>query len=122
MFSRNSFVPEIPVQLEDFVEAADEQPLEIKFRRDAEIKLEPERFVMRAERFRRRAARHRLQHRRLHFEKAAIFHEPARFAHDGNALFKDASRLLVRQKIEIALAITRFHILQAMPFFRKRPE
>ena len=71
VFPRNAFVPEIPVQLENLVESADEQPLEIKLRRDAQVKIEAERLVMGAERFRRRAAGHGLQHRRFHFQKPA---------------------------------------------------
>ena len=56
---------------EDFVEAADEQALQIKLRRDAQVKIEPERLVMGPERLGRRAAGDGLQHRRFHFEKAA---------------------------------------------------
>jgi len=70
----------------------------------------------------RRTARDRLQHRRFDFEKAVIFHKPARFAHDRNALFKHIPRLLVSQQVKVALAIARFHILQAMPFLRKWPQ
>ena len=77
VLSRDAFVAEVAVQLEDLVETADEQTLQIKFRRDAQIKIEPERLVMGAERFRRRAARDGLQHRRLHFQKSALLHEIA---------------------------------------------
>ena len=122
VLSRNSFVPEIPVQLEDFVEAADQQALEIKLRRDAEIKLQPERFVMGPKRLGRGAARHGLQHRRLHFEKAPRFHEIADLAHNRDPLFEDGARMLVREQIEIALAVTRLDILKSVPFLGQRPQ
>ncbi len=118
VLSRDSFVPEIPVQLEDFVEAADQQALEIKLRRDPKIKLQPERFVMGPKRLRRGAARHGLQHRRLHFEKAPRFHEMADLAHDRDPFFEDGARMLVREKIEIALAISRLDVLKSVPFLR----
>ena len=61
----------VPVHFEDLVEPADEQPLQIKLRRDAQVKIDPERLVMGPERFRRRAAGDGLQHRRFHFKEAA---------------------------------------------------
>ncbi len=120
--ARNAFVPEVSVQLENLVEAAHEQPLQIKLRRDAERKIEAERIVMGAERLGRRAARHRLQHRRFHFQKSAVFQKPAHLAHDQDPLLEDGARMLVREQIEIALPIARLHILQPVPFFRQRPQ
>ena len=122
VFSRDAFVAEVAIQFEDLVEAADEQTLEIKFRRDAQIKIEPERLVMRAERLGRRAARDRLQHRRFHFEKTALLHETPDLAHDRDSFLENVARLLVRQQIEITLPVTRFDVLQAVPFFRQRPQ
>jgi hypothetical protein len=54
---RNSFVPKISIQLENFCESADEQSFQIKLRRDAKKKIETERFVSGAERLGRRPAR-----------------------------------------------------------------
>ena len=122
VLSRDSFVPEIPVQLEHFVEAADQQAFEIKLRRDAEIKLQPERFVMGSKRLGRGPARHGLQHRRLHFEKAPRFEEIASLAHDRDPLFKDGARLLVREKIEVALPVTGLDILKSVPFLGERAQ
>jgi hypothetical protein len=56
----NAFVPEIAIQLEDLVESAHQQPLQVKLRRDPQIQLEPERLVLSPKRFRGRAAGDRL--------------------------------------------------------------
>ena len=68
---------------------------------------------------RRRATCDRLQHRRFDFEKASRLHETADFANDRDPFFEDAARLLVRQQIEIALAITRLYVLQVRAIFRE---
>src|SRR5690242_4128312 len=75
--TRNAFVPEVPIHLEDFREAADEQTFQEQLRRNAQIKINPERVVMRAEWLRRRAAGDGLQHRCLYFEEAAILEKIA---------------------------------------------
>ena len=51
VLARNAFVAEVAVHFEDLVEPADEQTFQIKLRRNAQIKIEPERLVMGAERF-----------------------------------------------------------------------
>ena len=66
-----ALVAEVPVDLEDPVQAADDAPLEEQLRRDAQVQVEVERVHVRAERPRGRAAVHRLQHRRLDLEEAA---------------------------------------------------
>ena len=43
-------------------------------------------------------------------------------AHDRDAFLENVSRLLVSQQIEITLPIARFDVLQAVPFFRQRPQ
>src|ERR1043166_7780059 len=108
VFSCNSFVAKVAIDFENLVEAADEEPFQIQLRRDPQIKIESERLVMRAEWLRRRAAGDRLQHRRFNFQKTAIFEEAARLAHDGDALGKNFAGPLVRDQIEIALAVTRY--------------
>src|SRR2546423_7870688 len=101
VLSRNAFVAEIAIQLEHFRESADKETLEIKLGRDAQIKIDAERFVASAERLGRRAARNRLQNRRLHFRETALFQESTRFAQHHDSLLKDFAGLLVRDKIDI---------------------
>ena len=71
VLAREAFVAEVAADLEHLVDAADEQALEIKLERDAQIKIAAERVVMRDERLRRRAAGNGLHHRRLDFHEAA---------------------------------------------------
>ena len=80
--ARDAFVAEVAVHLENLVETADEQSLQIKLRRDPQKEIDPERLVMGAERLRRRAACDRLQHRRFHFLKPARLHEAPHLAHE----------------------------------------
>src|SRR6266446_1414067 len=75
VFSGNALVPKVTVDLEHLVETAYEQTLEIELQRDAEVKIETERLVMRAERFGRGTASDRLQDCRLDFDKAALLQE-----------------------------------------------
>jgi|ERR1700724_1985712 hypothetical protein len=117
VFSRNAFIPEIAIELENFVEPAHEQALEIKFRGDAQIKVKVERLVMCLKRLRRCAACNCLQHRCFDLKKTSLLEETADLAHDRNPLGKCFPRLLVRNQIKITFAVARFDILQAMPFF-----
>ena len=78
--------------------------------------------MMGAKRLRRGAARHRLQHRRFHFEETFRLEEPPDLTNDGDPLFEDRARTLVRDEIEITLPITRLDVLEPVPFFRQRPQ
>ena len=79
---RDAFVAKIPVDRENFLEAADHQPLQIELRRDAQVQVHVQRVVMRAKRPRRGAARDRLHHRRLDLEVVARDEELAHRLHD----------------------------------------
>ena len=68
---RDPLVPEIAVDLVHALEPADDQPLQIELRRDAQKQIDVERVVMRAKRPRHRAAGDRLHHRRLDLEISA---------------------------------------------------
>ncbi len=75
---RNPFVAEVAVDLEDLLEAAHDQLLQVELGRDAKVELRVERVVMGDERPRRGASRDRVHHRRLDLEIAARDEE---FAH-----------------------------------------
>ena len=69
---RQALVAEAAVDLEHLVgEPADHQPLQMQFRRDAQVEVDVERVVMGDEGLGRGAAGDRVQHRRLDFEIAA---------------------------------------------------
>ena len=67
-----SFIPEDAIQVVNAIQAADNQPLQIQFRRDPQIQRHVERVVMRPERLRQGAAGDRMQNRRFDFEIAAF--------------------------------------------------
>ena len=73
----DALVAEVAVDLEHPLHAADEQPLEVEFRRDAQVEVHVERVVVRDERPGRGAAGDRLHHRRLDLEESALVEEPA---------------------------------------------
>jgi hypothetical protein len=77
---------------------------------------------MRPERLRRGSARHRLQHRRFHLQEPARFHKSPDLAHDRDPRFENGPRFLVRDQIQVALAISRLDVLEPVPFFRQWPE
>src|SRR6266566_3833110 len=89
VFPGNAFVSKVTVDFEYLVEPAHEQTFEIELQRDAKIKIEAERLVMRGEWFRCRASSDRLQDWRLDFEKAALLQEAPGFAHNGDAFSED---------------------------------
>ena len=88
VLSGNAFVAEVPVDFENLVEPAYQQTFQIQLRRDAQIKIEAERLVMRAERLGRGAAGDGLQNRRLHFQKAALLEKTPGLANNRDALFR----------------------------------
>jgi hypothetical protein len=74
---REAFVAEVAVDLEDLLEAADDQALEVQLRRDAQELLHVERVVVGDEGLGRGAAGDRVHHRRFDFHEAVAGHEVA---------------------------------------------
>ena len=111
MLSGNAFVAKVAIDFEDFVKAAYQQPLQIKLRRNPQVKVETERLVMGAERLGCRASSDRLQDWRLDFNEAAFSEEAPRLSDNRDAFFEYATRMLVGKKIEITLPVSRFNVL-----------
>ena len=122
MFAREAFVAEVSADLEQLVDAAHEQPLEIKLQRDAQIKIAAERVVMGLERLRRRAAGNRLHHRRLDFHEAAVVEKIPDLVDDLAALEEHFLHLRIRDQIEVTLAIANFGVFEPVPFRRRRAQ
>src|SRR6266498_94067 len=122
VLARKTFVTEIAADLEHTVKTADEQALEVKFQRDAEIKIAPERMMLGDERLGGRAAGNGLHHRRLHFHKATRVEEIANLADDGAALEEDLLDRVVGEQIQVTLAIANFSVFQAVPLGGRRTQ
>ena len=122
MARRHALVAEHAVELEDALEAADEQALEVELGRDAQVEIDVERVVVGHERARRGAAGNRLHHRRLDLDEAARGEELAQELDDLRAAAKRRAHLLVGDQVEVALAVARLDVGQAMPLLRQRAQ
>ena len=118
----NPFVAEVAIDFEDALESAHNQAFQVQFRRDPQIKFHVQRVVMRLERFRRRAARNRLHHRRFHFEKIPRKEKLPDRADCFGAFDENLFDVRIDNQIHVTLAIARFHVFQAVPFFRQRAQ
>ena len=119
---RNTFIPEVTIDLENAFDAPDGEPLEIQLRRDAEVELHVERVVMRREGARQGAAGDRLHHRRLDFKEPVGGQELANRRDRAGADLKHAAHVGIDREIEIALAVAHLDVLQAVPLLRQREE
>src|SRR4026207_152779 len=100
------------------IESPNQKTLQIKFRRDPQIKIQSQRLMTSREWLCRRSACDRLQHRSLHFHKAAILQKTANLTNNQETFGENRARFIVRDQIKVTLAISRLDVLQAVPFFR----
>ena len=117
---RQPFVAEAAVDFVDPLEAANDQPLQVQLRRHAQVQVHAQAVVVGDERPRRRAARNGVHHRRFHFQIVARVEEAA---NGGDGARANAERLpgcRVGGQIEIALAVARLPIAQAVVLLRQR--
>ena len=113
-----AFIAEVAVDFVDALQAAHHQPLEVKLRGDAQVEVDVERVVVGDERPRRGAPVDRLHHGGFHFDEAAGLELPAQRGNDLGAGDEDLAHVGVGDQVEIALAVARFHVLQAVPLLR----
>src|SRR5665213_1296644 len=120
---RQPLVAEVAVDLEQLVgEAADQQALQMQLRRDAQIEIEVERVVMGDERLGRGAAGNSVQHRRLDLEIALLDEAAAHPGDDLAAPAQGGATLLAHDEVEIALAVARLDIGEAVEFLGQRQQ
>src|SRR5437868_7749251 len=119
---RDPFVPEVAVDLEYALDAADRQALQVQLRRDAHEQTHVERVVMRDEGPRQRAAGDRLHHQRFDFQEATLRKELAHRRNDAAADLEDRARIRVDDQIEIALPVANLDVLQTVPLLRQRQQ
>ena len=120
--ARNSLVAEIPVQLENFRETADEKPLEIKLGRDAQKQVHSQRIVAGLERLGGGPARDLLHHRGFDLDKSALFKKPPDFAHDRDAFQKHIAGFRICDQVEIPLPVFDLGVLDPVPLVGERTE
>ena len=122
MLRRNPFVPEVAVDLEYLLYAADGEALEIELWRHAHEEPHVQRVVMRHERARERAAGDGLHHRRFDLEESAPDEELANRRDDPASHLEHASRVGIDDQVEIPLAVADFDVLQPVPFLWQREQ
>src|SRR5437762_837651 len=108
MLSGKAFVPKVAADLKYAIDSADEQALQIKLQRDAQVKVAAERIVESDKRLRCSASGNGLHHRCLDFDVTAAFHEIADFADHSAAQQEYALHFVICHQIQIALPITHF--------------
>src|SRR4051812_28755170 len=118
VFARQSFIAEVAADLENAVQAAYQQPLQIKFQGDAEIKIATQGVVMSYERLRGRSARNRLHHGSLYFHKAALVKKVPDLANDPAAEQKSLPHIIICHQVEVTLPIANLGVRKTMPLFR----
>ena len=87
---RDALVPKVAVDFKHTRKSAHDQPLQIQFRRDAEIEIDAERIVVCDKGFRRRASGNRMHHRRFNLKEAAFDQEGANTRDDSASGGEDA--------------------------------
>ena len=120
---RQALIAKAAVDLEHLVgEPADDEPLQMQFRRDAEEELHIERVVVRDEGLGRGAARDRVEHRRFDFEIAARQQKGAHRRDDAAAPAQCLAALRVHDQVEIALAVAQLDIGEPVILLGERPQ
>ena len=119
---RDAFVTEVAVDLEDLLETADHQALEVQLRGDAQEHGHVQRVVMGLERVWPRHRRDGLQHRGLHFEETALAEETADVGDDLGAHAEGVAGFLVDHQVDVALAVALLGVGQAMVLVRQRTQ
>jgi len=118
----NAFIAEVAVDLEDAFEAAYDETLQIKFRRNAQVHVHVERVVVRDERLGVGAARNRVEHRRLNFKEAVREHEAADRGDCLGAHEEAVAGVLVHDEVDVALAIAHFGVDEALVLVGQRTD
>ena len=116
------FVAEVAVDLENLLEPAHHELLQVQLRRDAQVELHVERVVMRHERPRGGAARDRMHHRRLDLEVAARHEEFADRLHDLRSLDEHVARRGIGDEVHVALAIALLLVRHAVELLGQRTQ
>ncbi len=106
MVAVDALVAEVPRDFVDALQPADDQPLEVELRRDAQIQVAVQRVVMRHEGARGGAAVQRLQDWRLDLDEAVAVEELAHRGEHAGAREEDRElHIAVGDQVQIALAV-----------------
>ena len=119
---RQALVAKVLAELVDALEPADDAALEVELGRDPQVQRAVQRVVVRRERARQRAAVERLQDRRLDLDEAGVVELAADRGDDLRARDEQLARLLVGHQVELAAAVARLDVLQAVVLLGRRAQ
>ena len=114
MLVRDALVAEVLADLVDALETTDDQPLQVELGRDPQVEVGVELVVVRHERMREGAAVARLQHRGLDLDEPVGIQVAPDRGDDAAAHEEVGARLLVHQQVEVALAVARLRVGEAV--------
>ena len=118
----DALVAEIPADLENPLHPADQKPLEVKLRADAQEKLHVERVMMGSERAGSRSAVDGLKHRRVDLEIILLNQVVAHSLDDRASLTKDLLDIRVGEQINVAAPVAEVDVGQTVPFLGRRQD
>ena len=119
---RETLVAEDARELEDPLEPSDDEPLQVQLGRDAQVEVDAEGVVVRGEGAGHGPPGDGLHHRRLHLDVAARVEEAADLRDHRAAGDERAAHLGVGHEVEVALAIARLHVGEAVPLLGRRQQ
>jgi len=120
MAGRETFVSEVPINLEDSFKATHQKSFKVKFWSDAKKELHIKGIVVSFKGFGCGTTRHGLHHRSFNFHEMLIAQILSDKLYDLDSLPESLTAFWGDNEIDIALTISGFNICQPMPFFRQR--
>ena len=117
-----ALVAEVASDLEDLVDAADEEALEVELEGDAEVELAAEGVVPGLEGLGGGSARDGLHHGRLDLDVAPAMEEGADFADDGGPEEEGVADVVVGDEVQVALPVADLGVLEAVPLAGRRAQ
>ena len=117
---RDALVAEVLADLVHALEPADDQALQVELGRDAQVEVCVQLVRVRHERVRERAAVARLEYGRLDLDEPLAVEVATDRRDDVRAQEEEVARLLVHEQVEVALAVARLRVGQAVERVRER--
>ncbi len=118
----HTLIAKIAPDLEDFLDTADQKPLEIQFQRDPQVEIQVIGIHVGLERPGVGATMHRLQHRRFDLDETARMQLLAQRARHGAPCLGHPPCGRINDQINVTMAYPRFHVTQAAVLIRQRPK
>ena len=117
---RDALVAEVLADLVHALEPSDDQALQVELGRDAQVEVCVQLVRVRHERVRERAAVARLEDGRLDLDEPLAVEVATDRRDDLRAQEEEVARLLVHEQVEVALAVARLRVGQAVERVRER--